>query len=104
MPTPDIIIDDGGHTMEQQIATFEELYPWVNDQGIYICEDTHTSYWGNFNGGYRKPGTFIEYMKQQIVAMGSPSEELTTYIQQDASVHCYDSVVVIEKSGSKAPE
>ena len=26
IPKVDILIDDGGHTMEQQIVTFEEMY------------------------------------------------------------------------------
>ena len=29
--------------------------------GIYMVEDTLTSYWPDFAGGYRKPGTFLEY-------------------------------------------
>jgi len=29
VPHIDILIDDGGHTMAQQIITFEELYPYV---------------------------------------------------------------------------
>ena len=105
IPSPDIIIDDGGHTMAQQINTFEELYPWVKDTGIYVCEDTHTSYWGNFDGGYRKPGTFIEYMKRQIINMGEMSDRgdhsEALFLGSEASVHCYDSVVAIEKSGSQ---
>jgi hypothetical protein len=40
----DILIDDGGHTMNQQIVAFEELFDLVDDYGIYLCEDCHTSY------------------------------------------------------------
>ena len=61
-----ILIDDGGHTMEQQIVTFEELYDHINDGGIYLCEDVHTSYLEKFGGGYQKEGTFIEYSKKII--------------------------------------
>ncbi len=49
----DILIDDGGHTMQQQIATFEELYPFVDPRGVYLCEDCLTSYRANFGGGYK---------------------------------------------------
>ena len=56
-------IDDGGHTMGQQIATFEEMYPKVNENGVFLIEDLHTSYWQSYGGGYRKPGTFMEYAK-----------------------------------------
>src|SRR6478736_6564315 len=41
IPKLDILIDDGGHTMLQQIVTFEELYNHIKDNGIYLCEDTH---------------------------------------------------------------
>ena len=63
----DIIIDDGGHTMHQQFYSFERLYDRVVDGGVYLCEDTHTSYIEPmFNGGLKKPGTFIEYCKNFI--------------------------------------
>ena len=47
----DIIIDDGGHTMEQQIASIETLFPALNEGGVYLCEDTHTSYWESTAAG-----------------------------------------------------
>jgi cephalosporin hydroxylase len=62
----DIVIDDGGHTMGQQIATFEELWPRVRDGGIFLVEDLHTSYWPKYGGGYKRSGTFIEYAKNLI--------------------------------------
>ena len=41
IPKIDILIDDGGHTMKQQIITFEELYPHVKEDGVYLIEDLH---------------------------------------------------------------
>jgi hypothetical protein len=40
----DIIIDDGEHTMEQQITSLERLFPIVKPGWIYFCEDLQTSY------------------------------------------------------------
>jgi hypothetical protein len=40
----DIIIDDGGHGMDQQQVTLEEMLPRLKSKGIYILEDLHTSY------------------------------------------------------------
>jgi hypothetical protein len=40
----DIIVDDGGHGMEQQQVTLEEMLPRLKSKGIYILEDLHTSY------------------------------------------------------------
>lgn len=44
----DIIIDDGGHTMTQQQVSMKWLLPQVTEGGIYVIEDTHTSYWIQF--------------------------------------------------------
>jgi hypothetical protein len=66
VPRIDILIDDGGHTMRQQIAAFEELYSHIDANGVYLCEDLHTSYWGDYGGGYRRPDTFVEYSKNFI--------------------------------------
>ncbi len=54
--TFDIIIDDGGHTMQQQLISFETLFPYVKPGGIYIVEDMHTSYWHIFGNGNEKGG------------------------------------------------
>lgn len=47
----DIIIDDGGHTMEQQITSFCFLFPYVACGGVYVIEDLHTSFFPMFGGG-----------------------------------------------------
>ena len=39
----DIVIDDGGHSMEQQQTSFGFLFPHVQQGGIYIIEDIQTS-------------------------------------------------------------
>src|SRR3954452_23932755 len=62
----DVVIEDGGHTMAQQINTFEVLWPAVRDGGVFLLEDLHTSYWEHYGGGYKRPGTFIEYAKDLI--------------------------------------
>src|SRR5262245_60472815 len=41
VPHIDIVIDDGGHKPEQQIATLECLLPHVASGGVYLCEDVH---------------------------------------------------------------
>ena len=50
---------------EHQIITFKHLFPKLNPGGIYIIEDTHTSYWERFGGGYDS-NSFINYSKQLI--------------------------------------
>ncbi len=97
----DIVIDDGGHYMNQQIVAFEELFDIVNDDGIYLCEDCHTSYMKEYGGAY-KGDTFIEYSKNLIDylhAQYSETEELRSnkYSEQIKSMTYYDSMIFIEK-------
>lgn len=39
----DVILDDGGHAMDQQQISFGVLFPEVKPGGMYIIEDVHTS-------------------------------------------------------------
>ena len=108
VPRIDILIDDGGHGMRQQEVTFRTLFPHVNDDGVYLCEDLHTSYWGEFGGGYRREGTFIELSKgliDDINAWHSRSERLVVsdFTRTAHSLHFYDSVLVIEKRRLQPP-
>ena len=40
----DVIVDDGGHTMKQQLASLQVLWPAVSSGGLYVIEDLQTSY------------------------------------------------------------
>jgi len=104
----DIVIDDGGHRMEQQITTLVELYPAVNLGGLYVAEDLHTSYFPQWGGGLRHPGTFIELAKQLIDrqhAWFGPIPELPPdhFTQTGYALHFYDSLLVIEKRRVELP-
>lgn len=108
VPRIDILIDDGGHTMSQQINTFEELFTNIDENGVYLCEDLHTSYWSGWGGGYKRRGTFIEYSKQfidYINAWHSKTSRLsvTEFTKSVHSLHYYDSVLVIEKRTIERP-
>tara|TARA_B110000977_G_scaffold67045_2_gene91080 strand:- start:108 stop:764 length:657 start_codon:yes stop_codon:yes gene_type:complete len=59
----DVVLDDGGHTYEQQIITTESLLTSMKDGGIIVVEDTHTSYMEGFGP---KSKSFIEYTKKLI--------------------------------------
>src|SRR5690606_4759619 len=100
--------DDGGHTMEQQIVTFEILFDHVRDDGVYLCEDLHTSYWPKFGGGYKREGTFIEYSKNfidQLNAYHSKQRGLKVnkFTKNVDSIHYYDSILVLEKKERRKP-
>lgn len=46
----DLIIDDGGHSMVQQITSLQHLWKAVKPGGFYILEDLQTSYWAGYGG------------------------------------------------------
>lgn len=109
IPKIDILIDDGGHTMEQQIATFEELFDHVKDGGVYLCEDLHTSYWQNWGGGFKNSGSFIEFSKNLIDKLNAYHSEdsrlmVDGFTKHAKSIHYYDSIMVIEKGKVDPPQ
>ena len=105
----DILIDDGGHMMNQQINTFEELFPRIEPKGVYLIEDLHTSYWHGWGGGYKRSGTFIEYSKDFIDKLNAwHSQEaqclaVSDFTRSVHSIHYYDSVLVVEKRPLEQP-
>lgn len=65
-----LIIDDGSHIPEHQVITFNTLFPFLKEDGVYIIEDIETSYWcrGNMGVyptqyGYKHPLSVIEIFK-----------------------------------------
>jgi hypothetical protein len=108
IPMVDILIDDGGHTMRQQIVSYEELFDHVKDQGVYLCEDLHTSYWIEYGGGHKRQGTFIEYSKNFIDQLNAHhSDQMgfgpSNFTQSVDSIHFYDSILVVEKKKRDKP-
>jgi NifU-like protein involved in Fe-S cluster formation len=61
--TFDIIIDDGSHISRHIIYSFEFLFPHLSDDGVYVIEDTQTSYWKKFEGDLDSPNTSMNYFK-----------------------------------------
>ncbi len=97
----DVVLDDGSHIMNHMIETFEFLYPKINKRGTYMVEDTHTTYWEQWGGGLKKPGTFMEFVKDRLDDLnaahalgGIPISDFTKSTQ---SITVYDSIVAFEK-------
>jgi hypothetical protein len=98
---PDIVIDDGSHHMSHLRKSFEYLYPKLSKNGVYIIEDTGTSYWPEYGGGYLHKESFIEFCKTLIdqvnfeyIREDIPSPE---YIKDTSSISFYASAIVFEK-------
>ena len=102
----DVVLDDGSHVGRHQQASFETLFPILPDDGLYIIEDTHTSYWTYWEGGYRKSGTAIEYCKALVDDMHHwyHNRPLSTPLAKEiGGLFFHDSLIVIEKAQARRP-
>jgi len=61
-----IIIDDGSHVSEDIIESFSLYFPKLEEDGLYIIEDLHASYWKDYNGGLFYPLSSIAFLKQLV--------------------------------------
>lgn len=82
----DILIDDGGHTVEQQRTSLEEMLPFLRPGGVYICEDIH--------GDHNKFASFSACLVHGLNRVGTPSPPFQSSV---FSVHFYPYLLVIEK-------
>lgn len=111
----DIIIDDGGHHMNQQIVSFLTLFPHLKKGGIYVIEDLHTSYDPNYKGGKKEGGQgttvgFLQNLINDVNKIGAltwcadilkydenKKEKLTYFQKHIESIHFYNSLCFIFK-------
>ena len=95
VPRLDILIDDGGHTPDQQFVTLDEMLPHLSPGGVYVCEDIYdvtnpfAEYIGKL-GCDLQPN--VDIHATDMLAMG-----LTDFQRMVNSVHVYPHVAVIEK-------
>jgi hypothetical protein len=106
----DVVLDDGSHIASHQKASFDVLFPLLSPGGLYLVEDTHTSYWASYGGGLRRPGTFIETAKSMVDGLHkwyyrAPVGHRANVARTDiVSIQFFDSIVAIEKGTRRRPE
>jgi hypothetical protein len=97
----DVVLDDGSHVSSHQRASFATLFPLLSDGGLYLIEDMHTAYWPSYEGGLRRKGTAIEFLKDQVDAMHQHyyrhGLNRSESIPEIESIQFFDSIAVIEK-------
>lgn len=110
VPSIDVVLDDGGHTMRQQLVTFDALFPIVSNGGLFIVEDTHTSYFPSHGGGAPgHPGTWMGKVKDLIDQMHAwyhaPIDKADQVMAAVTipSITIFDSLVAIEKRRRSPP-
>jgi hypothetical protein len=88
----DILIDDGGHAVDQQQITLEEMLSNLRPGGVYLCEDVT---------GFNRFAAFASGLVHELNSMQISSSLLESSVSQFQSsihsIHFYPHVVVIEK-------
>jgi hypothetical protein len=106
----DVVIDDGSHVAAHQKASFATLFPLLSNGGVYVVEDTHTSFWPAYGSGLRNRSSFVSLafglMNQMHGWYGVrprrsiPGLDPKTTI---GGIAFHDSVVVVDKKLHGAP-
>lgn len=95
----DILIDDGGHTPEQQRITLEEMLPHLRPGGVYLCEDV-LDLPRRFNEFTTFASTLVHELNEANYVPRSAvlSTNVSQFQSAVHSIHFYPYVVVIEKN------
>jgi SAM-dependent methyltransferase len=111
----DVIIDDGSHRLDDQLASFGALFgDALADDGCYLVEDLHTGYWEEFTDAR---GSFLDVARQLIDVLHEPYLDRREAFFRDevpalnlsylsahlAAIHVHDSLVVLEKARRSVP-
>lgn len=120
---PDLVVDDGGHTAAQQIASFETIYPVLPCPGIYLVEDTHTAFWGESYADRYDGRSFLDYAfdrcrslhewtmrRDHFERYGTPPDArqgrptpVSEFCRHTGAISFFDSVVVFERAEREEP-
>ena len=101
----DIIVDDGSHVPGHVIHSFNYLFPKLKNGGIYVVEDTQTSYWKSMGGDYKNPAninTSVNYFKHLADGLNfqefvDPGYKPTYFDLNILSIHFYHNLIFIYK-------
>ena len=104
----DVIIDDGSHINEHVIESFNVLFPKLKDGGIYVIEDTQTSYWEEFGGDSKdlnNPKTIMNYFKRLTDGLNNkefliPNYKQSYFDKKIISMHFYHNLIFIYKGNN----
>jgi hypothetical protein len=98
MPPIDVLIDDGGHTPEQQMVTLEQVLPRMKPGGVFICEDVHFNY-NDFTAFVSGLDDALNAFRNSPVTPknGEIRSMATPFQSWIHSIHHYPFAVVIEK-------
>ncbi len=108
----DVVIDDGSHINSHVIQTFKFLFPLLNEGGIYVIEDTQTSYWPGDYGGdsenLNNMKTMMGFFKSLVDGLNHAEFEQRnyspTYFDQNiVSIQFYHNLIFVFKGKNDCP-
>ena len=108
----DIVIDDGSHINEHQIRSFEILFPHLRAGGLYVVEDTQTSYWEGFGGGpvgsEAHGRSCVTYFKGLIDGLNhaefpDAGHVPSLYEREIVSIQFVHNLIIVEKGDNAKP-
>ena len=98
----DVLIDDGGHTNLQQIATVHCAIEHIRDGGLLIVEDVHTSYFREFGNPWSR--SFVNFASRIVDGVNSRAFALKTarerYAKRVYRVSFFESIVALHINAS----
>lgn len=108
---PNIIVDDGSHVNTHVISTFCHLFPKLKNGGIYVVEDTQTSYWPDYGGdslNMQNPATLMNFFKNLTDGINhkefvNPSYQPNYFDENITSIQFYHNLVFIFKGRNDEP-
>ena len=101
----DIIIDDGSHINNHVIETFNHLFPKLKNGGVYVIEDTQTSYWESCGGDSKdlnNPKTTMNFFKNLTDSLNCeefliPDYKKNYFDETIISMHFYHNMIFVYK-------
>lgn len=101
----DVIIDDGSHENEHVLFSFKHLFPLLSEKGIYVIEDTQSSYWPGYGGSsddLTRQDTTMGFLKGladglNYVEFKNEKYECSYYDTHIVAMHFYHNIVFIQK-------
>jgi len=102
----DVIVDDGSHHPDDQIATFLLGFTHLVQGGLYFVEDLHCGFTELYTGGH---DTFFPWLFDLIINQETPKlnyggnfylarGSMSELVRQIYSYHIYKSVAIFEKA------
>jgi hypothetical protein len=109
----EIIIDDGSHLNDHQILTFQVLFQTLKNGGVYVVEDTQTSYLTSYGGRHADSpdfdktctGYFLEMSKHlnacEFEPQANQSPDMRKYADEISTISFHHNLIIIKKDTMK---